>query len=81
MESAIQYHSKTKYDYETGVFSDDESTKYAYYRELEFCEWVKMVMFVMNNLNSFNVELTYDMFVNKFMKTTSTSDGGSVKVS
>jgi hypothetical protein len=51
VEMVMEYHSKTKYDYAAEMFVDDESTKYAYYKELEFCEYVKLVMFVMNNLN------------------------------
>jgi hypothetical protein len=48
---------------------DDDSTKYAYYRELEWCEYVKMVMFVMNNINSFDmVNLSYDPITNKFIR-------------
>ena len=44
------------------------STQYAYYKELEFFEWVKLVMFVMNNIKSFGMEnLTYDPSVNKFI--------------
>lgn len=44
------------------------ATQYAYYRELEWCEWVKMVIFVMNNLNSFDLSaLTYELSSNKFV--------------
>lgn len=63
----INYHSKTKYDYSNNVFVDDASTKYAYYREIELCQYLKFVMFVMNNLNSFNSELTYEVSSNKFL--------------
>ena len=68
VETVIDYHSRTKYDYQSQQFVDDISTKFAYYRELEWCEYVKMVMFVMNNINSFGMEnLTYDPSVNKFI--------------
>ena len=67
VEQVIDYHSKTKYDYENNVFADDASTKYAYYREIELCQYLKFVMFVMNNLNSFNSELTYEVSSNKFL--------------
>ena len=73
VEMVMEYHSKPKYDYKAEMFVDDESTKYAYYKELEFCEYVKMVMFVMNNINSFNNELTYDVQSNKFMQTSTNS--------
>ena len=57
----IDYHARTKYDYETQEFVNDQSTQYAYYKELEFCEYVKLVMFVMNNLNNFDLDdLSYD---------------------
>ena len=67
----MDYHGNTKYDYETENFVDDVSTQFAYYKELEWCEYVKMTMFVMNNLNSFNImdELTYDISSNKFLHT------------
>lgn len=69
VETVIDYHSRTKYDYETEQFVDDDSTKFAYYRELEWCEYVKMVMFVMNNINSFGMEnLSYDTTTNKFIR-------------
>ena len=56
------------YDYGNQKFSSDMSTQYAYYRELEWCEWVKMVIFVMNNLNSFDLSaLTYELSSNKFV--------------
>ena len=66
----LDYHARNKYDYRNGKFVDDTSTQYAYYKELEFCEYVKLVMFVMNNLNSFNLEheLTYDIVSNKFIQ-------------
>ena len=61
VERVIAYHAKTRYDYQNHVFVDDPSTQYAYYRELEWCEYIKLVMFVMNNINSFRMEnLTYD---------------------
>ena len=70
VERVIDYHSKAKYDYQSQQFVDDPSTKYAYYRELEFFEWVKLVMFVMNNIKSFNMDgLTYDISSNKFIHT------------
>ena len=75
----MEYHSRTKYDYEERTFSSDESTKYAYYKELEFCEFVKMVMFVMNNLDSFNNEMTYATQSNKFVQELS-SDKGCTRV-
>lgn len=68
VERVIDYHSKTKYDYERQMFVDNPSTQYAYYRELEFCDYLKMVMFVVNNLNSFDLtELTYDTVHNHFV--------------
>jgi hypothetical protein len=75
----MEYHSRTNYDYEEKTFSSDESTKYAYYKELEFCEYVKMVMFVMNNLDSFNNEMTYATQSNKFVQELS-SDKGCTRV-
>ena len=51
----LDYHSKTRYDYKRQKFVDDPSTQYGYYKELEFCEYVKLVMFVMNNISSFNL--------------------------
>lgn len=70
VEKVMDYHARTKYDYEIQEFVDDQSTQYAYYKELEFCEYVKMVMFVMNNLNNFNLDnLSYDQSSNKFIQT------------
>ena len=70
VEKVMDYHAKTKYDYEEQEFEDDQSTQYAYYKELEFCEYVKMVMFVMNNLNNFDFNnLSYDQSSNKFIQT------------
>ena len=70
VERVIDYHSKTKYDYQSQQFVDDQSTKYAYYKELEFFEWVKLIMFVLNNIKSFNMAgLTYDISSNKFVQT------------
>ena len=70
VETVLDYHSRAKYDYEKEQFVDDLSTQYAYYRELEWCEWVKLVMFVVNNIQSFNmVGLTYDISSNKFIQT------------
>ena len=70
VETVLDYHAKTKYNYETQQFVDDISTKYAYYKELEWCEYVKLVMFVMNNIQSFNMTgLTYDISSNKFIQT------------
>ena len=64
----LDFHSKTMYNYQEQQFSDDLSTQYAYYREIEFCEYLKMVMFISNNLNSFNLSgLTYDVVSNKFI--------------
>ena len=64
----IDYHSRPRYDYEKQKFVDDMSTQYGYYRELEWCEYVKLVMFVMNNIKSFGMEnLTYDIASNKFI--------------
>ena len=69
VEMVINYHSKPKYDYRTQTFSDNPSTQYAYYKELEFCEYVKLIMFVVNNLKSFNMKgLTYDIQSNKFIQ-------------
>ena len=68
VEMVLDYHARTKYDYESQQFVDDQSTQYAYYRELEFCEYVKMVMFVKNNLKSFDfANLSYDPASNKFI--------------
>lgn len=70
VEMVLNYHGKTKYDYRKQKFSDDGSTQYAYYRELDFCEYVKSVMFIVNNLNSFRLNgLTYDISTNKFIQT------------
>lgn len=64
----MDYHARTKYDYENQEFVDDQSTQYAYYKELEFCEYVKMVMFVMNNLTNLDMNnLSYDQSSNKFI--------------
>ena len=69
VQDVLDYHARGKYDYRNQRFVDDASTQYAYYKELEFCEYVKMVMFVMNNLNSFSsmTGLAYDTFTNKFI--------------
>lgn len=79
VESVLDYHSRTKYDYKNQRFSDDtlhledgtsvqNNTQYAYYKELEFCEYVKMVMFIMNNITSFDMNvLSYDVSSNKFI--------------
>ena len=71
VQDVIDYHAKPKYDYQSEQFIDDQSTKFAYYKELEFCEYVKMIMFVMNNLNSFKgmTGLSYDISSNKFIQT------------
>ena len=70
VQRVLEYHSRTKYDYKNQQFVDDQSTQYAYYRELEFFEWVKVIMFVMNNIRSFNMNgLTYDISSNKFVQT------------
>ena len=70
IEYVMDYHSKTKYDYETQQFTDDDSTQFAYYKELEFCEYVKMVLYIMNNLNQLGVKgLSYDISSNKFVQT------------
>lgn len=70
VEKVMDYHARTKYDYENQEFVDDQSTQYAYYKELEFCEYVKMVMFVMNNLTNFDTSnLSYDPSSNKFIQT------------
>ena len=50
--------------------SVQNNTQYAYYKELEFCEYVKMVMFIMNNITSFDMNvLSYDVSSNKFIQT------------
>ena len=68
VEMVIDYHSRTKYNYETQEFEDDQSTQYAYYKELEFCEYVKMMMYVMNNRKNFDLDnLSYDPSSNKFI--------------
>lgn len=70
VEMVLNYHGKTKYDYKNQKFSDNTSTQYAYYKELDFCEYVKSVMFIVNNLNSFRLNgLTYDIATNKFIQT------------
>lgn len=70
VQQVLDYHAKTKYDYKTEQFVDDISTQFSYYKELEWCEYVKLVMFIMNNLKSFNMEgLTYDISTNKFIQT------------
>lgn len=79
VETVLNYHSRTKYSYQERRFVDDEysdvdyhpgSTKYSYYKELEWCEYVKMVMFIVNNLRSFNINknLSYDIISNKFFQ-------------
>ena len=78
-EKVIDYQSKPKYDYKRQKFVADESTRFAYYKELEFFQWVKMIMFVMNNLNSFNMsELTYEISSNTFLQTG--EDSNSLRV-
>ena len=68
VEQVLSYHAKPRYDYENQGFVSDMSTQYSYYKELEFCEYVKLVMFVMNNIGSFRMEgLTYDITSNKFI--------------
>ena len=81
VEMVLNYHSRTKYDYKEQRFTDDtlyldngrpiqNNTQYAYYKELEFCEYVKLVMFVMNNIKSFDMNvLSYDVSSNKFIQT------------
>ena len=81
VEMVLNYHSRTKYDYRNQRFTDDtlylddgtqiqNNTQYAYYKELEFCEYVKLVMFVMNNIKSFDMNLlSYDVSSNKFIQT------------
>ena len=69
VEMVIDYHARPKYNYEEQQFVADQSTQYAYYKELEFCEYVKMVMFVMNNLQTFEFDtLSYDQWSNKFIQ-------------
>lgn len=69
VQDVLDYHARTMYDYENGKFTDDQATQYAYYRELEWCEYVKMSMFVQNNLKSFNMQgLSYDPMSNKFIQ-------------
>ena len=71
----LDYHARTKYNYHEQQFSEDQSTQFAYYRELEFCEYVKMVMFVVNNLNSLDLSnLSYDIPTNKFIQYGTGSD-------
>lgn len=80
VEKVMDYHARTKYDYEEQEFEDDQSTQYAYYKELEFCEYVKMVMFVMNNLDNFDMNnLSYDPASNKFIQTR-TDDSNCLRV-
>ena len=80
VEKVMDYHARTKYNYEEQEFEDDQSTQYAYYKELEFCEYVKMVMFVMNNLKSFELSnLSYDPASNKFIQTR-TDDSNCLRV-
>lgn len=80
VEKVMDYHARTRYDYENQEFVSDQSTQYAYYKELEFCEYVKMVMFVMNNLNNFDMNnLSYDQPSNKFIQT-NTSDKNCLRV-
>ena len=76
VEMVVNYHAKPRYDYKNQRFVDAMSTQYAYYRELEFCEYVKLVMFIMNNLNSFKPddELSYDISSNKFIQTAKSMD-------
>lgn len=75
VEMVIDYHARTKYNYEAQEFESDQSTQYAYYKELEFCEYVKMVMFVMNNLTTFDLStLSYDQSSNKFIQVKSDFD-------
>lgn len=86
VEMVLDYHSKTKYDYQNQRFTDDtlhlddgtpiqNNTQYAYYRELEFMKYVKMVMYIMNNIRSFDLNvLSYDIASNKFVQTESIED-------
>ena len=85
VEMVLDYHSRPKYDYRNRCFINDQyvddktgvttygSTKYAYYKELELLELIKMIMFVTNNLNRFGEsvlsELTYDVSTNKYFQT------------
>lgn len=78
VEMVLDFHSKPKYDYSTQQFVDDESTRYAYYKELEFCEWVKMVVYIHNNLNSFNSGMSYITDSNKFIQTMNAKNEGGV---
>ena len=56
------------------MFVDDMATQYAYYKELEWCEYVKLVMFIVNNIKSFDMTgLTYDISSNKFIRTANNS--------
>ena len=81
VQRVIDWRWKTKYDYEKESFSSDLSTQGAYWRELEFCEWVKMVMYVFNNLNNFNqAVMSYDAPSNRFLCEAGPLDESSVKV-
>lgn len=74
VQTVLDYHAKTRYNYESQQFVSDVSTQYAYYRELEFCEYVKLVMFIVNNIKSFDMSgLTYDISSNKFIQTGASS--------
>jgi hypothetical protein len=75
VEMVIDYHARTKYDYEMQEFVDDQSTQYAYYKELEFCEYVKMMMYVMNYLENFVPDnLSYEPSSNKFVQTSTDNE-------
>ena len=69
VDMVIDYHQKPRYDYENGKFMEDSSsTRFAYYKELEWCEYVKMVMYVRNNIDAFtSFGGTYDIFGNRFI--------------
>ena len=79
VEMVLGYHAKTKYNYKRQVFTDDMSTQYAYYKELDFFDYIKMVMFIINNINQFDMTgLTYDISSNTFMNTR--VDGNGLRV-
>lgn len=78
VDLCVDYHSRTKYDYRRESFSSDQSTRYAYYRELEFVQWVGMVLTLDNCRQSLGLSnLSYETSMNRF--SSAGSDGHSTK--
>lgn len=69
----LDYHSSERYDYATNNFinpPDGKSTRYSYYRELEFFNYLKLIVFVSNNLRNFrNIDhASYSLSDNSFFE-------------